>query len=69
MNACCEVAVIGSGFGGSLTAMIAKRLGRSVMMLESGQHPRFAIGESSVPLGNLLWEELATRYNLPGWLR
>ena len=63
-----DIAVIGSGFGGSLIAMIARRLGRSVVMLERGQHPRFAIGESSTPLANLLLEELARRYDLPGLL-
>ena len=60
-----DIAVIGSGFGGSLIAMIAKRLGRSVVLLERGQHPRFAIGESSTPVANLLLEELARRYDLP----
>lgn len=61
-----EVAVIGSGFAGSLLAMIALRLGRSVVLLERGRHPRMIIGESSTPLSNLLLEELATRYDLPG---
>ena len=60
-----DIAVVGSGFGGSLTAMIARRLGRSVILLERGKHPRFAIGESSTPLANLLLEELARRYDLP----
>src|SRR5881394_3435639 len=60
-----DIAVVGSGFGGSLTAMIARRLGFSVVLLEYGQHPRFAIGESSTPLANLLLEELALRYDLP----
>lgn len=60
-----DIAVIGSGFAGSLVAMIAKRLGRSVILLERGRHPRFAIGESSTPLANLLLEELARRYDLP----
>jgi FADH2 O2-dependent halogenase len=60
-----DIAVIGSGFGGSLMGMIAKRLGRSVVLLERGRHPRFAIGESSTPLANLLLEELARRYDLP----
>src|SRR5437867_8184877 len=60
-----DIAVVGSGFGGSLTAMIARRLGRSVVLLERGRHPRFAIGESSTPLANLLLEELAQRYELP----
>lgn len=46
-------------------AMIAHHLGRSVVLLERGTHPRFAIGESSTPLSNLLIEELAARYDLP----
>ena len=46
--------------------MIARRLGRSVILLEKGSHPRFAIGESSTPLSNLLLEDLSRRYNLPG---
>ncbi|HAV62720.1 MAG TPA: FAD-dependent oxidoreductase [Verrucomicrobiales bacterium] len=60
-----EIAVIGSGFAGSVMAMIARRLGRSVVLLEKGRHPRFVIGESSTPLANLLLEELARTYDLP----
>ena len=63
-----DVAIAGSGFAGSLLAMIARRQGRSVILLEKGRHPRFAIGESSTPLSNLLLESLALRYNLPGIL-
>jgi tetracycline 7-halogenase / FADH2 O2-dependent halogenase len=60
-----DIAVVGSGFAGSLVAMIARRLGRSVVLLERHRHPRFAIGESTTPLANLVWEELARRYDLP----
>src|SRR5262245_14750794 len=60
-----DIAIIGSGFAGSLLAMIARRLGRSVILLERFRHPRFAIGESSTPLANLILEELAIRYDLP----
>ena len=35
------------------------------MLVERGRHPRFAIGESSTPLANLLIEELSDRYDLP----
>ena len=59
-----DVAVVGSGFAGSLLAMIVSRQGRSVILLEKGRHPRFAIGESTTPLSNLLLEELASRYDL-----
>ena len=60
-----DVAVVGSGFAGSLAAMLARRVGRSVVLIERGSHPRFAIGESSSPLANLLLEELCARYELP----
>jgi tetracycline 7-halogenase / FADH2 O2-dependent halogenase len=60
-----DVAIVGSGFGGALTALLLRQLGRSVVLLERGRHPRFAIGESSTPLANLLIEELADRYGLP----
>lgn len=33
--------------------------------MKKGTHPRFAIGESSTPLTNLLLEDLTTKYNLP----
>lgn len=60
-----DLAIVGSGFGGSLLAMVARRLGLSVALIERGSHPRFAIGESTSPLMNLLIEQLAHRYDLP----
>lgn len=59
-----DIAVAGSGFAGSMMAMIAQRLGLRTILLESGRHPRMVIGESSTPLSNLLLEQLATRYAL-----
>ena len=60
-----DVAVVGSGFGGSLAALGLLRRGQRVALIERGRHPRFAIGESSTPLANLLLEELSDRYDLP----
>jgi FADH2 O2-dependent halogenase len=60
-----DVAVVGSGFAGALMALALRRRGRSVVLIEQGRHPRFAIGESSTPLSNLLLEELADTYDLP----
>ena len=60
-----DVAIVGSGFGGSLAALGLLKRGRRVALIERGRHPRFAIGESSTPLANLLLEELADRYDLP----
>jgi FADH2 O2-dependent halogenase len=60
-----DLVILGSGFGGSILALIAQRLGLRVMLLERGRHPRFAIGESSSPLAGILIEQLAKRYDLP----
>lgn len=65
MNTDFDLAIVGSGFAGSLLAMIARRLGYSVVMVERGRHPRFAIGESSTPLADILWTELTRRFDLP----
>ena len=51
-----DIAIVGSGFSGSLLAILCRRLGRSVVLIERGSHPRFAIGESSSPLANLVLE-------------
>jgi tetracycline 7-halogenase / FADH2 O2-dependent halogenase len=52
-----DLVIIGSGFSGSLLAMIARRAGRSVMLLDRSSHPRFAIGESTSPLMNLIIQQ------------
>ena len=59
-----RVAVVGSGFAGSLLARVLAVQGHDVVLLERGTHPRFAIGESSTPLANLSLERLARRYGL-----
>ncbi len=60
----CEVAIVGSGFAGSLLARVLSVLGYDVVLLERGTHPRFAIGESSTPLANLSLERIGIRYGL-----
>jgi FADH2 O2-dependent halogenase len=60
-----DVAVIGAGFGGSLTALLLRQVGRSLAIIERGSHPRFALGESATPLADLVLGDLARRYDLP----
>jgi len=59
-----DVAIVGSGFSGSLMARVLAVLGYDVALLERGTHPRFAIGESTTPLANLSLERLGRRYGL-----
>ena len=60
-----DVAIIGGGFSGSLTAAILAKQGRSVLLIDNGTLPRFAIGESSVPAGNMVLASLADQYDIP----
>jgi FADH2 O2-dependent halogenase len=57
--------VLGGGFGGSLTAAILARSGRRVLLVDRLAHPRFAIGESTTPIANLVLSHLAEQYSFP----
>lgn len=60
-----DVAIVGSGFGGSLTALLLARIGRSCVLVDRSCHPRFAIGESSTPNADLALLAIARTYDLP----
>ncbi len=58
---CYDVAIVGSGFAGSILARVLAAAGRSVLLVERGKHPRFALGESSTPLAAIALERLSRR--------
>jgi len=60
-----DVAVLGAGFGGSVTALLLQRSGLRAVLIDRGRHPRFAIGESSTPIADFLLKDLTERYDLP----
>jgi len=60
-----DVAILGAGFGGSTMALVLRSIGLRPVLLDRGSHPRFAIGESSTPVADLVLRELAQRYELP----
>lgn len=59
-----DVAIIGSGFGGTLTALILNQIGLRSVLIDRGSHPRLVLGESSTPLANMLLKSLAKKYGL-----
>lgn len=61
----CDVAILGAGFGGSLMALVLQRIGLRPVLVDRGAHPRFAIGESSTPVADVVLRDLAIRYDLP----
>ncbi len=62
-----DIVIAGAGFAGTLTALVLKNIGFHVCLIEKGTHPRFAIGESSTPIADMILRSLSVKYNLP-WL-
>lgn len=60
-----DVAILGTGIGGTILGAILARNGLKVLLLERGVHPRFAIGESTIPETTFLFRVLASRYGVP----
>jgi tetracycline 7-halogenase / FADH2 O2-dependent halogenase len=60
-----DVAIVGGGVGGTVLAAILARNGVRVLLLEGSGHPRFAIGESTVPETTFGLRVLARRYGVP----
>ena len=68
----CDVLIIGGGPAGSTIAALLAKQGRSVVLLEKAQHPRFHIGESLLPCNVELFERLGVRtqvekIGMPKW--
>ena len=59
-----DVAIIGSGFSGSILGWILASQGMNVALIDSQTHPRFAIGESSTPLADMLLRQLGQQYEI-----
>jgi FADH2 O2-dependent halogenase len=60
-----DAIIIGSGIAGSALGAILARNGASVLLIDAGTHPRFAVGESTTPHTLVLFKLLARRYGVP----
>lgn len=60
-----DVAVLGSGMAGGLLGAVLARNGVRVLLLDAGTHPRFAVGESTIPYTSGMTRLLADRYRVP----
>lgn len=61
----CDVIIIGSGYAGTMLGAILARNGAKVVLVDAASHPRFAIGESTIPHLLVRQQALSTRYGVP----
>jgi tetracycline 7-halogenase / FADH2 O2-dependent halogenase len=60
-----DVIVVGSGLAGSTLASCLAAGGADVLILDADTHPRFAIGESTIPYTSMMMRLVAERYGVP----
>ncbi|MCZ4556782.1 FAD-dependent oxidoreductase [Rhodococcus maanshanensis] len=60
-----NVAILGAGVAGSTLATILARHNVDVLLIDAGLHPRFAVGESTVPYATVSMQIMAERYDVP----
>jgi tetracycline 7-halogenase / FADH2 O2-dependent halogenase len=60
-----DVVILGSGMSGAILGMILAKNKARVLIIDAAQHPRFAIGESTVPDTTKLLKILSERFDIP----
>lgn len=60
-----DIAILRSGFADSVMALVCELLGLRPIVVDEATHPRFAIGESSTPVPDLILRDLSDPYDLP----
>ncbi|MFJ2767084.1 NAD(P)/FAD-dependent oxidoreductase [Streptomyces sp. NPDC087300] len=60
-----DVAILGSGMAGGMLGAVLARNGVRVLLLDAGVHPRFAVGESTIPYTSGMTRIIADRYKVP----
>lgn len=60
-----DVIVLGSGIAGSITALVLQQAGCRTLVVERKTHPRFVIGESTLPTTTLFLHHLASEFGIP----
>jgi FADH2 O2-dependent halogenase len=60
-----DVVILGSGLAGSIIAACLANAGVNTLLIDAGQHPRFAIGESTIPYTSMMMRLVSERYGVP----
>ncbi|MFJ2239654.1 FAD-dependent monooxygenase [Streptomyces sp. NPDC087859] len=60
-----DVAILGAGMAGGMLGAVLARNGVKVLLIDAGTHPRFAVGESTIPYTSAMTRIVGERYEVP----
>ena len=60
-----DVAIVGSGLAGSILAACLARNDADVVVIDADTHPKFTIGESTIPFTSMMMRVISERYGVP----
>lgn len=60
-----DVAIVGSGLAGTILGACLARNGADVVLIDPDTHPKFTIGESTIPFTSMMLRLIAERYHVP----
>jgi FADH2 O2-dependent halogenase len=60
-----DVAILGAGMAGGMLGAVLARNGVKTLLIDAGSHPRFAVGESTIPYTSAITRIIADRYQVP----
>ncbi|MFE1232624.1 NAD(P)/FAD-dependent oxidoreductase [Streptomyces sp. NPDC059442] len=60
-----DVVILGSGMAGGMLGAVLARNGVRTLIVDAGTHPRFAVGESTIPYTSGMARLIAKRYDVP----
>jgi FADH2 O2-dependent halogenase len=60
-----DVAILGAGLAGAMLAAVLARNSVKVLLIDAATHPRFAVGESTIPYTSAVTKIVAARYQVP----
>ncbi|MEV0224998.1 NAD(P)/FAD-dependent oxidoreductase [Streptomyces sp. NPDC050704] len=60
-----DIVILGSGLAGTTLAACLAKGGANVLIVDAGSHPRFAVGESTIPYTSMLLRLVSERYGVP----
>lgn len=60
-----DVAIVGSGLAGTILGACLARNGADVVLIDADTHPKFTIGESTIPFTSMMLRLISERYHVP----